>query len=83
MNNINATMYTEKVLDQSMICYDVRAIFNEFWMRKLDKLDIHSGDIQDLALIVILIGKLYTGQGQTLKCSFVALETLLGWTLKG
>lgn len=79
---------TFEALYQNLICSDVPAIVNGSWMHELKELEIDITDVQDSAPIKILIGadvagNLYTGQSKILKCGFVAIETLLGWTLMG
>lgn len=75
------------VLDQSVICGQVRSIRDGVWKNELDKLGVTITDIQDGPIEILLgadvAGKLFTGNKHTLSCGLTALETKLGWTVMG
>lgn len=88
------TLYKDKhvcsfeVLDQTMICNKIWAVFCGTWLNELNNSGVDFTDLNQVGPIELLIGgdiagTLYTGNKIVLQCGLVALETILGWTVMG
>lgn len=78
-----------EVLDQNIICENVKPVGKGSWLKELAEKDIvltDVGDADESIQVLIgadIIGKLLTGRREVLSSGLVAMETLFGWTLMG
>ncbi|GFW06186.1 integrase catalytic domain-containing protein [Trichonephila clavipes] len=84
-NNVTCNL---EALDQTSIRNNIASVTPGSWISELDEMKIQLSDIgeESRAVQVLIgsdvIGKLITGQHRILSCELVAMETILGWTVR-